>query len=177
MKRRFACAALVTLFAVSPAHAALEPGARAPAFSTAAALAGQELHFDLAQALTQGPVVLYFYPAAFTAGCTIEAHEFAEATELYAQLGARVVGVSADNIDVLKQFSQSACQGKFAVAADADGRIMHAYDAVHDRNPDVAQRISYVISPDGRIIDAYTDSNPHRHVEHTLRALRGWLRQ
>ena len=177
MNRRLACAALVALFAIPHAHAALEPGARAPAFSAAAALAGQEMRFDLGQALTQGPVVLYFYPAAFTAGCTIEAHEFAEATEQYAQLGARVVGVSADNITVLKQFSQSACQGRFAVAADADGRIMRAYDAVHDRNPDVAQRISYVISPDGRIIDAYTDSNPHRHVERTLRALREWLRQ
>jgi peroxiredoxin len=167
----------LALCAAPAAWGALPVGATAPDFSTQAALDGKPFAFNLARALRDGPVVLYFYPAAFTQGCTIEAHNFAEATEQYRQLGARVVGVSADDIDVLQRFSVSACQSKFAVAADADQRIMRAYDAVHDRNPAYAQRISYVIVPPGRVIYAYTDSNPEHHVAKTLDALRNWRQQ
>jgi peroxiredoxin len=158
-------------------QAALPAGAPAPDFSTSAAMGGKVFSFELADALRQGPVVLYFYPAAFTQGCTIEAHDFAEATDEYKALGARVIGVSADPIDVLQRFSVSECQSKFAVAADADQKIMKSYDAVHDRNPERAQRISYVISPAGKVIYSYTDSNPDQHVANTLKALREWAKQ
>ena len=167
----------VALATAVPAHAVLPSGAPAPHFTTTAALGGETFTFVLADALRQGPVVLYFYPAAFTHGCTIEAHDFAEATNDYQALGARVIGVSSDSIDVLKKFSVSECQSKFAVAADANQKIMQAYDAVHDRNPQYAQRVSYVISPEGKIIYAYTDSNPDHHVANTLAALREWSRQ
>lgn len=119
-------------------------------------------------------MVLYFYPAAFTQGCTIEARNFAEAIDQYRALGATVIGVSGDDIETLRKFSVSECRGKFPVAADADGAIMKAYDAVHDRRPEYAQRISYVISPQGRIVYEFTDMSPDRHVANTLQALRDW---
>ncbi|ARP82092.1 peroxiredoxin [Bordetella genomosp. 8] len=177
MRKPAAALSLLAALAAAPmAWGALPVGATAPDFSTSAAMGGQVFQFSMAQALREGPVVLYFYPAAFTAGCTVEAHDFAEATDQYRELGARVVGVSADGIDVLQRFSVSACQSKFAVAADADQRIMQTYDAVHDRNPERAQRISYVIVPPGKVIYSYTDSNPEHHVANTLDALRQWRR-
>ncbi|CAP42823.1 peroxiredoxin [Bordetella petrii] len=156
------------------ARAELPVGAPAPDFSAPASLGGQVYTFKLAQALAQGPVVLYFYPAAFTQGCTIEARNFAEATDDYQALGAKVIGVSADDIDTLKKFSVSECRSKFAVAADGDQSIMKAYDAVHDRRPEYAKRVSYVITPDGKILYAYTDMSPDHHVANTLQALRQW---
>lgn len=167
---------LAALSAAPCAWSALPVGAPAPDFATSAAMGGNVFKFSMADALRQGPVVLYFYPAAFTTGCTIEAHDFAEATDQYQELGARVIGVSADGIDVLQKFSVSACQSKFAVAADADQRIMKAYDAAHDRSPR-AQRVSYVIVPPGRVIYSYTDSDPDHHVANTLDALRKWRQQ
>jgi peroxiredoxin Q/BCP len=178
MKSVIAALSFATVLCAAPAaYAALPAGAAAPAFSTPAAMGGNVFTFSLADALKQGPVVLYFYPAAFTQGCTIEAHDFAEATDEYRALGARVIGISADTIDVLKRFSVSECQSKFAVGADADQKIMQAYDAVHDRNAERAQRISYVISPAGKVIYSYTDSDPDHHVANTLNALREWATQ
>jgi len=162
------------LMAGTSAHAALPVGAPAPDFSVPASLGGNEYTFKLNEALKQGPVVLYFFPAAFTQGCTIEAHNFAEATDEYKALGATVVGVSTDNIDTLKKFSVSECRNKFAVAADSDGKVMKAYDAVHDRRPEYAQRVSYVISPEGKILYEFTDMSPESHVTNTMRALRDW---
>lgn len=162
------------LLAGTTVHAALDVGAPAPDFNTQASLGGNVFPFELAAALEQGPVVLYFYPAAFTKGCTIEAHDFAEAADEYQSLGATLIGVSADNIDTLNRFSVSECRGKFAVAADGDGKIMKAYDAVLDTHPGLAQRVSYLISPSGKILYAYTDMNPEAHVANTLRALRAW---
>lgn len=156
------------------AHAALPVGAPAPDFATQAALAGEVFEFSLAKALAQGPVVLYFYPAAFTAGCTIEAHSFAEAADDFRALGATVIGVSNDNIDTLKQFSVSACGGKFAVGSDARGEIIRAYDAAAGTQRTHANRISYVISPDGRVLYEYTSGNPHQHVDNTMAAVRAW---
>lgn len=158
----------------SQAGAALPLNAPAPDFSTKASLGGQEFTLHLADALKQGPVVLYFYPAAFTEGCTLEARSFAQAIDQYKAYGATVVGVSADNIGTLKKFSVSECAGKFAVAADTDQKIIKAYDAVLDRRPEYAQRLSYVISPEGRIIYAYSDMNPEHHVANTLQALHDW---
>lgn len=162
------------LLAGPAAQAGLNVGAPAPNFSAPASLGGEVYTFKLQEALKQGPVVLYFFPAAFTQGCTIEAHNFAEATDEYKSLGATVIGVSTDNIDTLKKFSVSECRNKFAVAADGDGKIMQAYDAVHDRRPEYAQRVSYVISPDGKILYEYTDMSPESHVANTMRALRDW---
>jgi thioredoxin-dependent peroxiredoxin len=162
------------LMAGTPALAALPVGAAAPDFSVPASLGGNEYTFKLKEALKQGPVVLYFFPAAFTQGCTIEAHNFAEATDEYKSLGATVIGVSTDNIDTLKKFSVSECRNKFAVAADGDGKVMKAYDAVHDKRPEYAQRVSYVISPEGKILYEYTNMSPESHVANTMRALREW---
>ncbi|AYD64397.1 peroxiredoxin [Achromobacter spanius] len=174
MKRLVSSLMLCGLLAAASAHAALNVGAPAPDFSTDASLGGKVFTFKLNDALKQGPVVLYFFPAAFTQGCTIEAHNFAEATDEYKSLGATVIGVSTDNIDTLNKFSVSECRGKFAVAADADGKIMKSYDAVHDKRPEYAQRISYVISPQGKILYEFTDMNPESHVTNTMRALRDW---
>lgn len=174
MKRFVPCLMFCGLLAATTAHAALNVGAPAPDFSTQASLGGNVFTFKLNDALKQGPVVLYFFPAAFSKGCTIEAHNFAEATDEYKSLGATVIGVSTDNIDTLNKFSVSECRSKFAVAADGDGKIMKAYDAVHDKRPDFAQRVSYVISPQGKILYEFTDMNPDAHVANTMRALREW---
>jgi peroxiredoxin len=117
-------------------------------------------------------VVLYDYPAAFTPGCTVEAHEFAEAIGKYAALGASVIGVSSDDIATLKKFSVSECRSKFPVAADADKKIMTAYDAKLAFG--YANRTSYVIAPDGRVIYEYTALDPSQHVENTLAAVKKW---
>src|ERR1700729_197014 len=173
MRRSFVSALATALIAV-PAFAALPDGTKAPDFSTDASLAGKTFHFSLAQALKKGPVVLYFYPAAFTPGCTVEAHEFAEATDKFTALGATVIGVSHDPIDKLDKFSVSECRNKFAVASDADGSIMKAYDAVLLGHTAYANRTSYVIAPDGTIIYSYTAMNPDKHVDNTMAAVKKW---
>jgi peroxiredoxin Q/BCP len=173
MRRPFV-AALTAVLITIPAYGALPDGAKAPDFSTDASLAGKEFKFSLAEALKKGPVVLYFYPAAFTPGCTVEAHEFAEATAKFRQLGATVIGVSHDPIEKLDRFSVSECRNKFAVASDADGGIMKAYDSVLPDHPEYANRTSYVIAPGGQIIYSYTAMNPDKHVENTLAAVKKW---
>jgi len=173
MRRPFV-AALTAVLITIPAYGALPDGAKAPDFSTDASLAGKEFKFSLADALKKGPVVLYFYPAAFTPGCTVEAHEFAEATAKFKQLGATVIGVSHDPIEKLDRFSVSECRNKFAVASDADGGIMKAYDSVLADHPEYANRTSYVIAPSGEIIYSYTAMNPDKHVENTLAAVKKW---
>src|SRR6267154_5242227 len=108
--KRLMILALSSAALASPLYAALKPGAQAPAFTTPATLAGKPFTFSLADALKSGPVVLYFYPAAFTTGCTIEAHNFADATADFKALGATVIGVSYDKIDTLNRFSVSECR-------------------------------------------------------------------
>jgi peroxiredoxin Q/BCP len=171
MKRQFGI--LVGCLLASPLYAALQPGAQAPDFTTEATLAGQPFKFALADALKTGPVVLYFYPAAFTKGCTVEAHEFAEATEKFKSLGATVIGVSHDSIETLNKFSVSECRNKFAVASDVDKKISKAYDA-NLFITSYSNRTSYVISPDGKIIYEYTALNPDKHVENTMAAVEKW---
>jgi peroxiredoxin len=157
----------------SPLYAALQNGANAPDFTTQATLAGRPFTFALASALKSGPVVLYFYPAAFTTGCTVEAHEFAEATEKFKALGATVIGVSHDSIDTLNKFSVSECRNKFAVASDPDLKISKAYDAKIILTS-YSNRTSYVIAPDGKIIYSYSALNPDKHVENTMAAVAKW---
>lgn len=174
MRRSLFAAVATAALIAAPAFAALPDGTKAPAFSTEASLAGKTFKFSLADALKKGPVVLYFYPAAFTPGCTAEAHEFAEATEKFKALGATVIGVSHDPIDKLNKFSVSECRNKFAVASDADGSIMKNYDAVLPAKPDWANRTSYVIAPTGEVIYSYTDLKPDKHVENTMTAVKKW---
>ncbi len=153
----------------APALAALAPGATAPAFVTQASIGGKVFSFDLKAALAKGPVVLYFYPAAFTEGCTIEAHDFADHIADYTKLGATVIGVSGDDIEKLNRFSVSECRSKFAVASDPDLGIAKSYDAVlMDK---YADRTSYVIARDGKIVYAYHALDPSQHVANTLAAL------
>jgi peroxiredoxin Q/BCP len=174
MKQRIAILALITALISVSSLAALKVGDPAPDFRAPASLAGNVFTFSLAEALKKGPVVLYFYPAAFTTGCTIEAHDFADAVDAYRGLGASVIGVSHDDIDTLNKFSVSECRSKFAVAADRDQSIMKSYDAVLAIMPEYADRVSYVIAPDGHVVYAYKSLNPEKHVEYTLDALRKW---
>ena len=160
-----------------PAQASLNDGASAPLFTTQASLGGKEFTFSLADALKAGPVVLYFYPKAFTKGCTVEAHAFAEATEDFKTLGASVIGISNDDIKTLNQFSVSECQSKFPVGADDDGKIIKSYDAALLFS--YANRTSYVIAPSeeaggGKIIYSYTALDPNKHVANTLAAVKKW---
>ncbi len=172
--KRSAILVLGGLILTTPLYAALKPGVVAPDFTTEATLAGKPFSFSLADALKTGPVVLYFYPAAFTPGCTVEAHEFAEATEKFRALGATVIGVSHDKIDTLNKFSVSECRNKFAVASDGDQKITKAYDAVLWVKPEYANRTSYVIAPTGKIIYEYTALDPDRHVANTMAAVEKW---
>ena len=174
---RIAFLAILTSFLAEPALAALKPGDPAPDFKAQASLGGKVFMFSLAEALKKGPVVLYFYPAAFTEGCTIEAHDFADAMDAYHALGATVIGVSHDNIDTLNRFSVSECRSKFPVAADEDQSIMKSYDAILAMMPKYADRVSYVIAPNGRVVYAYTSLDPDKHVANTLDALRKWSAQ
>ena len=176
MRCSLVCALAAALIA-TPVYAALPNGAKAPDFTTEASLAGKTFKFSLTDALKKGPVVLYFYPAAFTPGCTVEAHQFAEATAQFKALGATVIGVSHDPIEKLNKFSVSECRNKFAVASDADGSVMKAYDAVLAAKPEYANRTSYVIAPTGEILYSYTDMKPDNHVENTMSVVKKWRQE
>lgn len=167
-------AALALALAATGAGAALEVGRRAPDFSAPAALAGKRFDFSLGTALAKGPVVVYFFPAAFTTGCSIEAHEFAEAMPQFEGLGASVIGVSTDDIETLARFSVEVCQNRFAVASDARKAVVKAYDAQLAIRPDYADRISYLLGPDGTILARHVSLSPDKHVQTMLAALREW---
>jgi peroxiredoxin len=173
MKRLIALACAVSLFA-APAVAALKVGAAAPDFSAQASQAGKQFPFRLSDALKKGPVVLYFFPAAFTSGCTIEAHEFAEASDDYKKLGATLIGVTAGNIDRLTEFSVSECRSKFPVAADPHAVIAKNYGAVLAVYPGLSDRTSYVIGPDDKVLFVYSNPGPDQHVAKTLEAVKAW---
>ena len=167
-------AVLLAAALTAPAAASLATGAKAPDFTLQATQGGNVFTFNLGAALKKGPVVLYFYPAAFTPGCTVEAHEFADAMDQYKALGATVIGVSHDPLDKLQKFSVSECRSKFAVAADTSQTVMKEYDAVLPQHPQYANRTSYVIAPNGTIVYTYTSLDPTLHVSNTLTALKAW---
>lgn len=173
-----AFAALSALAVPAVSYAALPVGASAPQFATRGALAGKAFAFDLKKALRKGPVVLYFYPKAFTQGCTLEAKAFSEAADDFARAGATIVGMSNDSLEVLQRFSTEACRGKFAVAS-ATPAIVQAYDVDLRRDgvsTGMTSRTSYVISRSGRISMVHSDLDYRDHVRLTLaavRALRG----
>jgi peroxiredoxin len=168
MRRPFASALTLFLLATPGAYAALPNGTTAPDFTAEASLGGNTFTFSLADAVQKGPVVLYFYPAAFTQGCTIEAHDFAKAMPQFRALGATVIGVSHDGIAKLQRFAVSECRKQFPVASDASGAIMK------EKHPQYANRTSYVIVPDGKILYSYTNLEPADHVANTMAVLRRW---
>jgi peroxiredoxin len=172
MKRLIPALAVAALMAL-PAQAALTVGAKAPPIETKAALAGKDFSFSLAKALKKGPVVLYFFPAAFTSGCTVEAHEFAEATDDFAKLGATVIGLTAGNIDRINEFSSVECRDKFAVGV-ATPETIKAYDVALALKPGWSNRTSYVIAPDGKIAFTYSAMGPAGHVTGTMDAVKAW---
>ena len=172
--KKFLASIVLGLSASTSSYAALDVGDAAPNFTAQAAMGGKVFDYALAPNLAKGPVVVFFFPAAFSVGCSIEAHEFAESMPKFEALGATVIGVSSDDIATLGKFSVQACQGKFPVASDEDKSVMKSYDAVMALKPDYANRISYVIAPNGKVLYNYQSLNPSRHVEKTLAALKDW---
>ncbi len=169
-----ALAALLALSLPGAARAELPVGADAPLFSTSAAKAGKEVGFSLSAALARGPVVLYFYPKAFTQGCTLETRAFAEAHDDFAAAGATILGMSADDIATLKRFSTEECRDKFAVGV-ASPAIIDAYDVALKREglpAGLSDRTSYVIAQDGRIAFVHSDLDYRDHVRLALKAVR-----
>lgn len=162
----------LVMLPMNPAFAALDVGAPAPDFKLLSAQAGQVIEFSLSEVVKQGPVVVYFFPAAFTAGCNREAHAFAERINEFTALGATVIGISNDNLETIKMFSVQECAGKFKVAADPDSTVIRAYDA---KFPLVgkAQRVSYLIGKNNRIHFSYSSLfDPDSHIDQLLRALK-----
>lgn len=158
--------------ASQPAAAALDIGESAPRFNAPAALDGKPFTYSLGDALQKGPVVLYFFPAAFSTGCSMEAHAFAEAIDEFKTAGATVIGVSTDDPETLAKFSSQACQGKFPVASDQTRTISKSFDALMQTRPEYANRISYVIAPNGAVAFYYQSLNPAKHVEKMLAAVK-----
>ncbi len=173
---------------LSTSHAALATGDTAPVFVAPASLAGKAFTYSLSDALKHGPVVVYFYPSAYTGGCNLEAHTFAVQHAKFLAAGATIVGVSLDDIGRLNTFSADPeyCGGKIAVASDADGRIARAYAlAVRDAAPGrkdtrgvqidhgLAERSTFVVRPDGHVAAAFDGLSPVENVEHALAAVQG----
>lgn len=173
MSRMLATIAIASAVATTSVHAALKVGAAAPDFSAQASLAGKPFAFKLSDALKKGPVVLYFFPSAFTSGCTIEAHLFAEASADYAKLGATLIGVTAGKVERVAEFSKTECRSKFAVAADPGAKIAKTYDSTIPL-VGLSDRTSYVIAPGGKIILSYSDMKPDQHVAKTMDAVKAW---
>jgi peroxiredoxin len=174
-----------------PAFAALKQGATAPDFTAQASVAGKDFRFSLADALKKGPVVVYFYPSAYTGGCNLEAHTFAVNKDKFDAAGASILGISHDSIARLNDFSADPeyCAGKFPVASDPDGAIAKSYDLkVMDRQPGAkdtrgmeidhafTERTTFVIAPDSRIVAVFSSADdkisPEEHVTKSLEAVR-----
>lgn len=152
------------------AMSSLPVGAKAPDFTTRGALGGHLFTLTLSHQLKKGPVVLYFFPAAYTPGCTAEAHEFAEASAQFRAAGATVIGLSADPVDKLARFSVEECRSKFAVAS-AGPAIIKAFDVALPVGG-LSNRTSYVIAPTGRIAYVHSAMSYKDHVRNTLAAVR-----
>ena len=174
-----------------PAQAALKSGASAPDFSAQASVAGKDFRFSLAEALKKGPVVVYFYPSAYTGGCNIEAHTFAINQEKFNAAGASILGVSHDSIARLNDYSADPeyCAGKFPVASDPDGKVAKSYDLkVVEKQPGAkdtrgmeidhafTERTTFVVAPDSRIVAVFSSADdkisPADHVTKSLEALK-----
>ena len=169
----FAVAAAATLAAAGPAAAALSVGAKAPDFETTGAIAGKAFHLHLADQLKKGPVVLYFFPKAFTAGCTAEAHAFSDAAKDFKKAGARVIGMSADDVPTLQKFSVEECRNSFPVAS-ATPEVIKGYDVsmpLAGKLVNLTNRTSYVIARDGKIAMVHSEMSWKDHVAKSLAAV------
>ena len=168
-----AAAALAVVASALGAHAALSSGATAPDFTAQAYLGGKPFTFNLNDALKKGPVVVYFFPAAFTNGCQIEAHLFAESADKFKAEGATIIGVTRGNLDRVGEFSADTryCSGKFPLAADTDGSIASKYESTMAQRPGLSGRDSYVIGKDHKIALEYSNLDPTEHVDRTLAAV------
>ncbi len=188
MKKILAAAAFaVTALAALPASAMLQNGVSAPDFSATGMTGGQEFTFKLSDALKKGPVVVFFFPAAFTEGCTIETQAFSEKATEYQAAGATLIGVTGgakmadgtfasakDSLVRLGEFSKEHCRDKFPIAAVTPATVK-AYDvSFNEKRPDWSNRTSYVISPEGKVVLAHTDPLPNSHIEKTLAAVKAW---
>jgi peroxiredoxin len=168
--RKLLFALIVTSLAAAPATAALKVGAKAPDFTTTGAVGGKEFKLHLAKQLKKGPVVLYFFPKAFTSGCTAEAHAFSESIGDFKKAGAQVIGMSADNIATLKDFSVKECRSAFPVAT-ATPATQKAYDVAWAAHPGITTRTSYVIDRRGKVVMVHDDLDFSQHVAKTLAAV------
>jgi peroxiredoxin len=181
--KRFLLTCLLSSVVAVPAIAALKVGENAPIFKTQASLAGKAFDYSLPEALQKGPVVVYFYPSAYTGGCNVQAHTFAENIDKFNAAGATIIGVSLDSIERLNDFSADPayCAGKVAVASDADGSIAKSYDLVVkeaaegkkdsrgvDINHGFAERTTFIVTPDGKITETITGIKPAENVEKAL---------
>ena len=181
--KRFFLASLLSGMMMAPAIAALKDGDSAPDFKTQASLAGKAFTFSLKDALKNGPVVVYFYPSAYTGGCNVQAHNFAVNHDKFAAAGATIVGVSLDSIKRLNDFSADPeyCAGKIAVASDADGKIAKSYDlAIREasagrkdtRGVEIdhgfAERTTFIVTPDGKVAATIGGLTPVENVEKAL---------
>src|SRR4051812_48685659 len=185
--KRFLIGALMSAVVTLPAFAALKQGEKAPDFSAKASLAGKEFNFSLKDALKKGPVVVYFYPSAFTGGCNMEAHTFAENKDKFDAAGASVIGVSRDSIARLTAFPADPqyCAGKIAVASDAQGTTAQSYNLTKINLPagmkdtrgeqidhEFTERTTFVVTPDYKIAAVLSSAddkiNPAAHVEKSL---------
>ena len=169
--RKFLFALAAFSLVATPATAALKAGATAPDFTTTGAVGGKEFRLHLADQLKKGPVVLYFFPKAFTSGCTAEAHAFSEAIGDFHKAGAQVIGMSADNLATLKDFSTKECRSAFPVAP-ATPAIQKAYDVAWAEHPGITTRTSYVIDRSGKIVMVHDDLDFSQHVAKTLAAVK-----
>jgi peroxiredoxin len=186
MMNRVLVAAVLSCSILSPAVAALKAGDTAPEFDAQASFGGKASPYSLREALAKGPVVVYFYPSAYTSGCNVQAHEFALKYDKFAAAGASIVGVSLDSIGRLNDFSKDPeyCNSRFPVASDADGRIARAYDlsvkegraGLKDtRGVDIdhgfAERTTFIVMPDGRIATTIGGMSPKENVDRALEAV------
>lgn len=153
----------------------LEVGAVAPDFETTGALAGKPFKVSLSEKLKKGPVVLYFFPKAFTQGCTIEANMFAEASPDFEAAGATVIGMSGDSMEELTKFSVEECRDKFAVAR-ADDTVMDGYQVRMEPTLALTNRTSYVIDQDSKIALVHSAQDPRGHVKMTLEKVKQMAR-
>lgn len=173
--RRFFLAAVAATLVATPLPAAIPVGAQAPDFTTMGALAGKPFRLHLKEQLRHGPVVLYFYPKAFTEGCTLEAKAFSDAMPQFRKAGARVVGMSADDLGTLKKFSVEACRGQFPVAT-ASPALIKSYDVALASAP-LSNRTSFVIGQDGRVVFVHSQMSWKEHVAQTLAAVQALKRR
>ena len=169
--RRFLISAALAAFAAAPALAELEPGDTAPDFTVSGFQAGEPVEFTLSDALADGPVVLFFFPAAFTSGCEAQAASFAEAIDQFEAENARVIGVTAGNTDRLAEFSTQHCASAFPVFAASEG-MMDGYDVGMVMRPGWTSRTSYVIDQNSTIAFTWSELNPYEHVDQTIAAVR-----